>query len=79
MSDLSREELQRALGEYLDALLEIDAKIDEWEIEATPVSNAEGPAEAMNDPHSVKLIRTRKEATASVEEIELELQRRKTR
>jgi len=76
---LSREELQRDLGEHQRALFEIDVQIDEWEAEATPVSNAGGPAEAMRDPHSVKLIKTRREATASVEEIELELRKRNSK
>jgi hypothetical protein len=78
-SELSGEELLRALSEHQRVLFEIDLQIDEWEAEATPLSHAEGPAEAMNDPHSVKLIRTRKDATASVEAIELELQRRKNK
>jgi hypothetical protein len=76
-SDLSREELLGALEEHQRALFEIDVQIDEWEAEATPVSNTGGPVEAMNDPHSAKLIRTRKEVAESVEEIKLELQTRK--
>jgi hypothetical protein len=75
--DLSRKELLGALEEHQRALLEIDAQIHEWEVEATPVSNTGGKVEAVNDPHSVKLITTRKAVAESVEEIRLELQTRK--
>jgi len=78
--DWSEEELLQTISEHERIVLELDVLIDQQKTEIlsqlTFLSDADALADAVNEPHLAELMRTRKEAAASVEEIERELQRR---
>jgi len=80
--DWSEEELLQTISEHERIVLELDVLIDQQKTEVlsqlTFLSDADALADAVNEPHLAELRRTRKEAAASVEEIERELQRRKS-